>query len=196
MGWYRFVPFMQCYHGVVSLTHDLKGSLKINESTLQFDNGKGYIEKDWGSSMPSSWIWLQSNYFSQNNSIMLSVADVPWLGKSFTGFLGFLYFDQKTYRFATYGRAKLDLQIIDENTFHVVIKDKKFTLILDAHKNTTGLLKAPVEGAMDRRIPEGIDAHLKMILLDKNNNCIYSDSTEITGLEMVGNFSLMEGLLK
>ena len=21
MGWYRFVPFMQCYHGVVSLTH-------------------------------------------------------------------------------------------------------------------------------------------------------------------------------
>lgn len=27
MGWYRYVPFMECYHGVVSLTHDLSGRL-------------------------------------------------------------------------------------------------------------------------------------------------------------------------
>ena len=28
MGWYRFVPFMQCYHGVVSLNHKLNGTFK------------------------------------------------------------------------------------------------------------------------------------------------------------------------
>ncbi|MFA6702917.1 MAG: hypothetical protein WCS06_09695 [Dysgonamonadaceae bacterium] len=48
MGWYRFVPFMECYHGVVSLTHSLKGKLIINNEVHDFKNGRGYIEKDWG----------------------------------------------------------------------------------------------------------------------------------------------------
>ena len=90
MGWYRFVPFMQCYHGVVSLTHSLDGNLVKDRKQYNFNNGRGYIEKDWGSSMPSAWIWIQSNNFSKgNSSFMCSIANVPWLGKPFTGFLGF-----------------------------------------------------------------------------------------------------------
>src|SRR5690606_10117844 len=30
MGWYGWLPFMECYHGVVSLNHTIQGSLKIN----------------------------------------------------------------------------------------------------------------------------------------------------------------------
>ena len=30
MGWYDKVPFMQCYHGVVSLNHDLEGEENAN----------------------------------------------------------------------------------------------------------------------------------------------------------------------
>ncbi|MFW5768317.1 MAG: tocopherol cyclase family protein, partial [Bacteroidota bacterium] len=74
MGWYRFVPFMECYHGVVSLTNSLKGKLIINNKEYDFTSGKGYIEKDWGSSMPSSWIWMQSNHFHEPDaSFMLSI---------------------------------------------------------------------------------------------------------------------------
>ena len=81
MGWYYKVPFMECYHGVVSLNHDLNGEIKVNNRIFSFDNGKGYIEKDWGKSMPSSWIWIQTNNFkNSNSSIMLSVAKIPWLG--------------------------------------------------------------------------------------------------------------------
>ncbi len=39
MGWYKYVPFMQCYHGVVSLNHELKGQLRINGSEHVFDDG-------------------------------------------------------------------------------------------------------------------------------------------------------------
>src|SRR5690554_5805195 len=104
MGWYRFVPFMECFHGVVSINHDLKGDFFIHNEVISFDGGKGYIEKDWGKSMPSAWIWTQSNTFNDesNTSFMLSVANIPWLGKSFTGFLGFLYANEKIYRFGTY----------------------------------------------------------------------------------------------
>jgi len=37
MGWYSFVPAMQCYHGVVSLFHQLEGSLIYNDVEYNFD---------------------------------------------------------------------------------------------------------------------------------------------------------------
>lgn len=189
MGWYRFVPFMQCYHGVVSLTHHIQGQLTVNNTILDFDNGKGYIEKDWGSSMPSSWVWMQSNHFSNiGSSLMLSVADVPWLGKSFAGFLGFLYYNNKIYPFATYKNSKLNMSIDSTNLLNIKIENKKNTFIISARSNTTGLLKAPTHGSMDRRVPESIDAIIQIKMLDKTGKMVYQDSTNIAGLEMVGDF--------
>jgi len=197
MGWYRFVPFMECYHGVVSLTNQLKGELVINNERFNFDGGKGYIEKDWGSSMPSAWIWMQSNHFNNpNSSFMLSIADIPWLGKSFNGFLGFFYHEHKTYHFATYRSSKLRLEVIDPDELKIRIENRKNTFIIHAKSKNTGLLKAPVEGSMDRRIPESIDASLMITMLDIKGNIVFTDSTKITGLEMVGDFRKLQGLLK
>lgn len=187
MGWYRFVPFMQCYHGVVSLNHDLSGSITKNGKKENFDNGLGYIEKDWGSSMPSEWIWMQTNHFdSKNSSFMLSVANIPWIGKSFTGFLGFFYHNGEIHRFATYTKAKLEFENSGENEIKIRIKDKKHTYNIAATRNQAGLLKAPVKGSMDRRIAESIDAHVTLVVTDKHDNVIFSDSTEVAGLEMAG----------
>lgn len=197
MGWYRFVPFMQCYHGVVSLTHNLKGQLNVNNTVLNFDSGHGYIEKDWGSSMPSAWIWMQSNSFSTpHTSFMLSIADIPWLGKSFTGFLGFFHHNNKTYNFATYRSTKLHLDISDSNEVLIKIENRKNTFIIKAKSNNTALLLAPVQGSMDRRIPESIDATLNITMLDKKGHAVFTDSTNITGLEMVGDYKKLQGLLK
>ncbi|WP_243392439.1 MULTISPECIES: tocopherol cyclase family protein [unclassified Mesotoga] len=30
---------------------------------IDLTGGKGYIEKDWGRSLPDAWIWMQSNNF-------------------------------------------------------------------------------------------------------------------------------------
>jgi len=197
MGWYRFVPYMECYHGVVSLTNNLKGKLILNEEVYNFENGKGYIEKDWGSSMPSSWIWIQSNHFSApNSSFMLSIADVPWRKKSFTGFLGFFYHDSKMYHFATYRRSKLQLQVIDQNTVLFKIKNRKHSFEILAVSQNAGLLQAPVAGSMDRRIAESVDALLSISVWDKKGNVIYADSTNIAGLEMVGDYGQLEGTIK
>lgn len=193
MGWYRFVPFMECYHGVVSLTHNLNGKILINSEVYDFKEGKGYIEKDWGSSMPSAWIWMQSNHFNENNSsFMLSIANIPWLRKSFAGFLGFFYHNGKIHHFATYRRTKLHVEITDSNLLKIMIEDRKNNYIIHAKSNNTGILKAPVEGAMDRRISESIDATLKITMTDKKGTVIFMDSTNIAGLEMVGDFRKFE----
>ena len=52
MGILNFVPFLETYHGIVSMNHTLSGSLDINGEKINFDEGKGYVEKDWGTSFP------------------------------------------------------------------------------------------------------------------------------------------------
>jgi hypothetical protein len=93
---------------VVSLDHVIEGALDIDGRTIDFTGGRGYTEKDWGRSFPSSWIWLQSNHFSTpGSSFTASVAIIPWIGRSFPGFIIGLWHQNKLYRFATYTGAKI-----------------------------------------------------------------------------------------
>ena len=187
MGWYYKVPFMECYHGLVSLNHDLYGEIKTNNRNFRFDGGRGYIEKDWGKSMPSSWIWIQTNSFkNSNSSFMLSIAKIPWLGFSFTGFLGFYYINNEIVRFGTYSKAKVKLEKYEENSLNLNIVLKDEILEIQTIKKNSGMLKAPVNGNMNRRILEGIDADLKVKLLDEKKNVLFEDSSKTTGLELVG----------
>ena len=188
MGWYRFVPFMECFHGVVSIDHTLSGDFLINNKVISFDNGKGYIEKDWGKSMPSAWIWTQSNTFDDgsNTSFMLSIANIPWIGRSFTGFLGFLWVNDKLYRFATYTGAKISELKRDDDRIEVIIKDKDFTIEFIGLKGKRGELLAPVAGDMSRTIHESIDAEIQVTLWDKNGKMLYQGKAHNAGLELVG----------
>jgi len=88
MGWYAFLPFMECYHGILSFDHGIEGSLTLNGQTVDYTGGRGYIEKDWGRSMPSDWFWLQSNHFgAEGVSLSVSIARIPWFKLSFIGFI-------------------------------------------------------------------------------------------------------------
>ena len=100
MGWYRFVPRMECYHGVLSMHHEVSGSIAVGAETLTFDRGAGYIEKDWGTSFPSSWVWAQSDSFGVPGvSLTFSVALIPWLGSAFVGSIAGLLLDGELHRF-------------------------------------------------------------------------------------------------
>jgi len=77
-GWYAWVPRMETYHGVVSLDHTINGHLHIDDEEIDFNSGRGYIEKDWGASFSAAYIWFQSNHFEQlNTSLTASVAIIP-----------------------------------------------------------------------------------------------------------------------
>jgi tocopherol cyclase len=187
MGWYSYVPFMECYHGVVSVNHSVQGTIKVNDTLLPFDHGKGYIEKDWGRSFPSDWIWLQANCFAgQTTSLMLSIAKIPWLGRSFLGFLSFFYIDRTFYRFATYTGATIDHAAYRDNTLSLVISDKKYRVEVRATHAQRGDLRAPQSGAMSRTIKESINAELEVLLYADKNQLLYSGKSPFAGLEVEG----------
>lgn len=185
MGPFSFIPFMQCYHGVVSLNNTTNGDIIINNQTVSFNSGKGYIEKDWGSGFPKDWIWLQGNSFKEeNSSIMLSLAHIPWLGKYFPGFLGFLNLDDKSYYFSTYNRSKIKKILIGEDV-EIQLKKGIYQLNIKVKSATSGILLAPVNGTMNRSIKESVDAKIDIELF-KKGSIIYSGSTKAAGLEVVG----------
>ncbi len=186
MGWYSFVPFMECKHGVVSVSHRIDGSIQVNDDQLDFSGGKGYIEKDWGKSFPESWIWFQSNNFTNSDAcIMMSIAKIPWLGNFFTGFLGFLYFDGRFYPFSTYNKSEIAaLSLVDEK-LTIIFKNQRYHLEITATLKNSGILLAPKSGAMSRRIKESVDSELEVELSDMGGHEIFHDKASRAGLEVI-----------
>ena len=157
MGWYRFVPRMETYHGVLSMDHFLSGSIVVDGERFDFDDGRGYIEKDWGRSFPSSWIWAQSNNFGRPGvSAVVSVAKIPWMTSHFVGNIAGLLLDDDLHRFATYTGAWLAELKPTEAAFRIVLRDRSRELKVRTSGGVTGALKAPVLGAMEGRTDEAI----------------------------------------
>lgn len=186
MGPFDYLPMMECRHGVLSIDHDLSGSLILDNGQINFDGGRGYIEKDWGRSFPSSYIWLQTNHFNQKgNSFLLSLARIPYLGMAFPGFLGYLHFDNRWFRFGTYTGAKVFGSCrVDELTLSVQRGPKR--LEINARRSRSGLLQAPVNGEMKRPIHESLDASIELRLY-RGSKLEWSGLGKSAGMEIVGN---------
>jgi hypothetical protein len=186
MGWYSYVPFMECYHGIVSANHQLSGTLNFQHHKIDFTGGKGYIEKDWGTSFPEAWIWLQCNHFSSKDaSLFISIAKIPWLGKFFMGFIAFLYLGGKYYMFSTYNRSKITRVTFEGRELIVILEHKSFKLETRVIRNNSGELKAPQTGNMSRRIKESNDSVVQVKMTEKTGKVIFNDTGERAGLEIV-----------
>ncbi len=165
MGWYRFVPGMETYHGVLSMDHSVSGSIVLNGERFDFGGGRGYAEKDWGRSFPSSWIWAQSNHFgAPGTSLTLSVARVPWMTGAFVGNIAGLLLGGELHRFATYTGARLECIQTDSNEAHLVLGDRREQIEIHAHGCDTLVLKAPVLGSMEGRDAESLGGALDVTL--------------------------------
>lgn len=193
MGWYSFVPFMECYHGVVSVDHSIRGELEVYGEQVDFTGGRGYIEKDWGQSFPSSWIWMQTNHFGgdQRVSLMASVANIPWLGSHFVGcIVGFLLED-RLYRFATYTGAKMKVAIRDHGV-DLVFSDRKYRLEIQAEQGHTGALVSPISGVMTGKVNESMQAKVNVKFYE-NGNLRYEGTGKNAGLELAGAVETLAG---
>jgi hypothetical protein len=186
MGWYSFIPFMECNHGIMSVIHDLSGSISFDGNPVDFSNGKGYIEKDWGTSFPEAWIWIQSHSFAEHDtSFSFSIAKIPWMGSFFIGFISFLYFGGKFYLFSTYNKSRVIDVSHDETSIEISVASNRYSLKVTVIKNSFGDLRAPVSGEMSRRIMESNDSEVHLQLIDKSGKKVYEGTGKNVGLEII-----------
>lgn len=197
MGWFAWVPFMECYHGVVSMDHRIQGKLNVNGELLDFSDGTGYTEKDWGKQFPSAWIWGQSNHFDRPGvSLMMSVAVIPWLGSSFGGFIIGLLFEGKIHRFATYNSSKVEKISLDDKEVNLVVRNRDYRLTIRASRTEGGLLQAPTKITMGRRIMETLNAKISIKLKKLAGEVIYEGTGGNAGLETVGDMDQLIDMIE
>lgn len=193
MGCFAYIPKMECYHGIVSMNHTVNGILKINGEEINFNSGKGYIEKDWGTSFPKEYIWIQCNNFkNKDTSFFASIAYIPFMKKSFLGHICNLSANGKEYRFATYNNSKFKIESINDENITLLFENNKEKLRIEADLKKQGQLIAPELGEMNRKIKEEISENVKIYLYNKQNEIIYEDTGSMAGIEIVGFYSTNE----
>ncbi|CAF0937922.1 unnamed protein product [Rotaria sordida] len=199
MGPYSWIPTMQCYHHVLSMKNYIHGSIKINQNEKQFISGIGYIEKDWGHSFPSIWIWGQANQWenlsstSSSASLFFSLALIPWyFNIEFAGFLIVFEYNNEFYRFNTYLQSIIhDLSInihtnqISFNVYDVLFQYKLHisTYYNELENIYSAMLYGPRYDRMEKYVKEFLTKNIhfnvqlsKLIYnmtLNKDNNDIF-----------------------
>lgn len=194
MGWYSWVPGMECYHGVLSFDHALQGALEVEGQRHVFDGGRGYIEKDWGQAFPAGYIWFQSNHFSQPGvCLTASIAMIPWLRSAFRGFIIGLWQDGVLQRFATYTGARTEHLSLEDNRVEWVVADRQRRLEMQAIQAGGGLIYGPTRHDMGKRVDETLDAVLHVRLSTLAGDVLFEGTGRHAGLEINGDIPRLLG---
>lgn len=185
MGPFSYVPFMECNHAILSMKNTTKGSIVIHQEKVDFDNGIAYIEKDWGTSFPKTYIWVQGNQFqNQNASFMISVANIPFKLFEFRGLICVLIIDNQEYRFTTYNGTKIVEYDVTDKLLNITLKRGIYSLNIKSSYDAGIKLAAPVKGKMQKDILESISSTITLTL-KKEEKIIFLDTSIQCGVEIV-----------
>lgn len=185
MGFFAYIPRMACNHGVISMHHQVNGSLQTSVGSMAFKHDTGYIEKDWGTSFPDKYIWLQANHFGNNqDSLMTSIATIPFAVTTFMGHLANLHVEGHEYRFATYNGSKIAYTQTTPKKVHLALQRKNLTLEIIGELTDAGDLKAPQSGRMIHTIKEGLGGRLSYSL-SQDKQVLHEGSSDYAGIEIV-----------
>jgi hypothetical protein len=185
MGPFAYMPFMECYHGIVSMDSNVLGKLNYKQTEINFSQTNAYIEKDYGKSFPKKYIWLQSNHFNtKKSSIMFSYASIPFLGLNFKGLIVNVYVQGKHHIFSTYNFSKIVYKEIKDNFVHFIIKKRAYRLEIKAHQQDSVHLKSPHQGEMINEIKEGLSGYIE-VKLSCDKEILLEDIGYFAGIEIM-----------
>lgn len=181
MGPFRMLPGMECRHGVVSLGHELEGTIRLNGHNLSFTGGTGYIEKDWGRSFPSRYLWTQCNTFpGERISVMAAAASIPLTGLRFPGCIAAVHYQGQEYRLATYWGCRVSRQTEDM----LILYQRRYRLEAQLLSSAPLPLLAPDRGGMTRTIYEHAACRVRYRFW-QNGHLLFDLESDTAGFESV-----------
>ncbi len=188
MGFFNYLPRMQCYIQVCALDMALQGSLRWGQQEVDFTGGRGYIEKNWGRAFPYSWIWVQSNHFPADRvSLSCSLAQIPFMGTRFQGFIIGFGLDGKLFSFSTMKRSRCQAWAQGED---VVLRavNARHLLTVETRAPREGFieLRAPRRGQMMPLLQENLSGQVAVRLETRSGDMLYAGTGHCAGIEYGG----------
>lgn len=192
MGPFSYFPFLQSYHDVISLDHELAGSLTINGKEILFNDGKGYMEIEWGKAYPRVWIWSQCNHFKENDvALMVGVARMPLLWEYYTSFAVPVYYKGELVVFSNYNGGQIAKLYRYKSYVHLIITQKSKVLDLKIYGEEDVEHISARGSHMIRDVYSCQKAKME-IKITQNNQIILEDVGYCCQLEMGGNTSKLK----
>jgi hypothetical protein len=153
MGPLQYLP-LPCKHGVISMRHQVDGSMQLDEKSIVMSHGIGYLETDYGTSFPRNYLWTQANATRvQAPQIFATIVTLPICKQEVLGCVAVIIYQGKQYRLATYLGAKI--LIVKESL--AIIQQGRWTLCIHMDKERRAQeLLAPCKGELSRKIKEDV----------------------------------------
>jgi len=130
------------------------------------------------------------------------VAIIPWIRRSFPGFIAGLWHGGVLYRFATYTGASIEQLEITDQQVSLVVRNKRHRLEMVATRAEGGLLHAPTTVDMGRRIAETLTATVEVRLTEVSRKghpggrLLFQGAGRHAGMEAAGNLERLTEMAK
>lgn len=185
MGWLSKVPLLPCYHHIIQMSTSVAGKISWKNEHRLLRNGKVYIEKDWGSSFPKKWNWLQSLSFEKNVGSLSAVTSwVPVLGFPIPAGMAALELNGEYFFWSSAWGHTWKSQWAD-GILKLAFNNPQHKLNLSIESHGQAPLIAPVHGEMKRTIQESLVGKIDLELKGSNGTLILSDTALQSGVEIV-----------
>ncbi|MEG0592172.1 MAG: tocopherol cyclase family protein [Coprobacillus sp.] len=182
MGPFAYFKNMQCNHAITNLKSYTKGYIDYLDKRY-YINGTIYQEKDWGTSFPTKYIWVQSHCCHEKRAILfLSCATIPLNKIGFTGIIMTLIIDDKEFHIASYYGAYIVKAKKMGNSYILIIRQGRYLIKCYLRMGPTYILDAPREGQMTRQIEESLLGYT-IIKIYKYKKCIETLTFDNCGIE-------------
>jgi hypothetical protein len=131
---------------------------------------------------------MQSNHFSAPGiSLKASIAKIPWIGSSFTGFIAGLWLRDRLIRFTTYNGSRLRKLVVNGATIDLVLENKTHRLEVRASRDQATSLASPIRGLMEGRIEESMSSGVEVLLTErKTREEVFRDCGRNAAVEVAG----------
>lgn len=168
MGPFAYLKRLECNHAIIHLESKVTGQIQYRQQQYVIQ-ATGYQEKDWGTSFPSKYVWLQSNYCLNKQAILFfSCASIPIVIGHFMGIIMVIKIDQKEYRFASYYGARVTRQYQRQGYFYLVIKQLQYQIFIRIKQGPTCTLEAPTNGLMCSKVEESLEGEVVIKIFRKD----------------------------
>ena len=187
-GWLSYLPIFEP-GWQITMAHGLAtGYIEWRGECYPFENAPVYSEKNWGSSFPQKWFWLNCNSFEEQSDLALTagggIRQVLWWEEE-VALVG-IHYQGNFYEFAPWN-SEVSWHIEPWGSWHMEGKSAEFTVIIEGETNLPGTyVRTPTAKGLVFNCRDTTKGKLKLQLKSNSGKILVEAQTDLAGLEVGG----------
>lgn len=187
-GWLSNLPIFEP-GWQITMAHGLAtGWVEWRGEHYQFVDAPAYSEKNWGSSFPQKWFWLNCNSFNQEANLVITagggIRQVLWWQEE-VALIG-IHYQGKFYEFAPWN-SQVSWQIAPWGKWQLQGKSAEYQVILTGETDLPGTyVRTPTAQGLVFNCRDTTQGKLYLALYNRHGQTIVEADSNLAGLEVGG----------